>query len=144
MSGNTAKKQNEPKKSLKSIFQRYMIRPTVYKVFSRFILSLTASLLWDRFLNPTGRSLYAWAFVFFGVFFLAAGWLAYLRLDGVRMPHITLPKLNKKPMRTYGDMIDHTDEAIISFDDLEPEERDLCVLIADVILGAVFLLLSLF
>lgn len=144
MSRNTAKKQNQPPKKLKNIFQRYMIRPTVYKIFSRFILALTAALLWDRFLNASGRSLYAWAFVFLGVFFLTAGWLAYLRLDGVKMPQINMPKIKKKPMRTYGDMIDHTDEDVISFDDLEPEERDMCVLIADVILGVVFFVLSLF
>ena len=147
MPENTAKKQknpqNPPKKTLRSIFQRYMIRPTVYKAFSRFILALTASLLWDHFVNTGMLNMRAWAFTFFGVFFLVAAWLAYLRLDGVKMPKINVPKLNKKPMRTYGDMIDHTDEELISFEDLEPDERDLCVLIADAVLGVVFLALSL-
>ena len=133
----------QPKKSKRGLFQKYMIRPTVYKAFSRFILALTASLLWDRFVNMGERSMRAWAFLFFGLLFLISAWLCYLRLDGVKMPRLKKPEIKKKPIRTYGDIPDYIDEEIISFDELEEDERDLCCLIADVVLGVAFMVLSL-
>ena len=132
----------QPKKDKKKLFQKYMIRPTVYKAFSRFILALTASLLWDRFVNTAQLNMRAWAFVFFGVLFIVSAWLCYLRLDGVKLPRIKKPEVKKKPVIRYGDLPDYVDEEIISFGELEEDERDLCCLIADVVLGIVFMVLS--
>ena len=133
----------QPKKSKRKLFQKYMIRPTVYKAFSRFILALTASLLWDRFINMGLKNMRMWAFLFFGLLFIISAWLCYLRLDGMKMPRIKKPEIKKKPIRTYGDLPDHIDEEIISFDELEEDERDMCCLIADLVLGVLFLALSL-
>ena len=132
----------QPKKSKRKLFQKYMIRPTVYKAFSRFILALTASLLWDRFVNTAQLNMRAWAFVFFGVLFIVSAWLCYLRLDGVKLPRIKKPEVKKKPVIRYGDLPDYVDEEIISFGELEEDERDLCCLIADVVLGIIFMVLS--
>ena len=52
----------QPEKPQRLRFQKYMIRPTVYKAFSRFILALTASLLWDRFINMGLKNMRMWAF----------------------------------------------------------------------------------
>ena len=70
--------------------ERYMIRPVIYKTSSRFLCALTAALLWNEFVNTGGLWPKSRAFVFFGVLFAAAGWLAYLRVDGARIPK--LPK----------------------------------------------------
>ena len=134
---------NQPEKPQRLRFQKYMIRPTVYKAFSRFILALTASLLWDRFINMGLKNMRMWAFLFFGLLFIISAWLCYLRLDGMKMPRIKKPEIKKKPIRTYGDLPDHIDEEIISFDELEENERDLCCLIANLVLGVAFMALSL-
>ena len=134
---------NQPEKPQRLRFQKYMIRPTVYKAFSRFILALTASLLWDRFINMGLKNMRMWAFLFFGLLFIISAWMCYLRLDGMKMPRIKKPEIKKKPIRTYGDLPDHIDEEIISFDELEENERDLCCLIANLVLGVAFMALSL-
>ncbi len=42
------------KQWLRRHFKQYMIRPTIYKVFSYFLTALTLALLWDRFANTAG------------------------------------------------------------------------------------------
>ena len=127
--------------------QPYMIRPTVYKAFARFVYSLLISLLWNRFVNGGFYPL-SHAFLFFAVAFAILAWVGYLRLDGVRMPHLTdwmtssLP--HKKPERSYGDIADYIDENVVSFDELEDEEKTVCKLLANIACAVVYVLLSLF
>ncbi len=125
--------------------ERHMIRPFIYMTFTRFILSLTAALLIEHFIKDPLRDISAFAFVFFGIFFAVLAWIAYLRLDGVRLPKFMMKRVNpsKKPAIRYGDMIDYTDEEIVSFEDLEDEEKDVCILLADIICCVIFLALSL-
>ena len=126
--------------------QPYMIRPTVYKAFTRFVYSLLISLLWNRFINDGFYPL-ANAFLFFAVFFAVLAWISYLQLDGVRMPHLTdwmtssLP--HRKPERAYGDMSDYIDEDVVSYDELEDEEKIVCKLLAHIACAALFALMSL-
>jgi hypothetical protein len=123
-----------------------MIRPVVYMTFIRAILGITAALLWNEFVNiKSALSMRAFAFLFLGVFLLGMGWMAYLRLDGVKMPVLDkrLFEWKRKPKRTYGDMIDYVNEATVSFDELEEAEKDFCRLAADMMCGIVFLVLSL-
>lgn len=125
--------------------EKHMIRPFVYMTFTRFILALTAALLIEHFINDPLRDISAYAFVFFGIFFAVLAWIAYLRLDGIKLPKFMMKRVNlsKKPAIKYGDMIDYTDEEIVSFEDLEDEEKDVCILLADIICAALFLLISL-
>ena len=125
--------------------EKHMIRPFIYMTFTRFILALTAALLIEHFINDPLRDISAFAFVFFGIFFAVLAWIAYLRLDGIKLPKFMMKRVNlsKKPAIKYGDMIDYTDEEIVSFEDLEDEEKDVCILLADVICAALFLLISL-
>lgn len=125
--------------------EKHMIRPFIYMTFTRFILALTAALLVEHFINDPLRDISAFAFVFFGIFFAVLAWIAYLRLDGIKLPKFMMKRVNlsKKPAIKYGDMIDYTDEEIVSFEDLEDEEKDVCILLADVICAALFLLISL-
>lgn len=125
--------------------QPYMIRPTVYKAFTRFVYSLLASLLWNRFVNDGAFPL-ANVFLFFCVGFAVLAWVCYLQLDGVSMPHLTdwmtssLP--HRKPERSYGDMADYFDEEVVSYSDLEDDEKLTCKLLANLACALLFLLLS--
>jgi len=124
--------------------EKHMIRPFIYMTFTRFILSLTAALLIEHFIQDPLRDISDFAFVFFGIFFAVLAWIAYLRLDGVKLPKIMMKRVNpsKKPAIRYGDMIDHIDEEIVNFDDLEDNEKDVCILLADLICMALFFILS--
>lgn len=117
----------------------------IYLFISRFLIALTVALLYARFANGQHTdALRSGAFTFMGILFILLGWIAYLRLDGVSLPKPFMKRLHyhKKPMRTYGDMIDYTDEPIVSFDDLEDDEKDICCLCGDAACAVIFLVLS--
>ena len=126
--------------------ERYMIRPVIYKTSSRFLCALTAVLLWNEFVNMGGLWPRSRAFVFFGVLFAAAGWLAYLRVDGAHIPKLPKKFTRRRhdPLRAYGDLSEHVDDEITAFDDLDDDEQNLCLLLADVITAALFFVISLF
>ena len=127
-------------------FKPYMTRPTIYQTFTRFIYALLLSLLWDKFVND-GLLSKAFAFLFLGAVFAILAWISYLSLDGVRMPRLTdwltssLP--HRAPERAYGDMSDYFDEEVVSYSELESEEKYLCRLIANAVCAAAYFLLSL-
>lgn len=135
---------------MKKLFQKYqksyMLRPIIYKIFTRFLITLTAALLWDRFVNDSGYlSVRIDAMTFFGVAFMALAWLAYLRLDGVKMPRFMRARgerISKKPKRGYGDMVDFVDDKPITFEELETDERDACSLAANVVCGVAFIIIA--
>ena len=132
-------------KWFKSRFKPYMTRPTVYQTFTRFIYALLISLLWDRFVND-GLLSKTYVFLFFGALFAILAWVSYLHLDGVRMPHLTdwltssLPQ--KKPERAYGDMSDYFEEEVVSYSELESDEKYLCRLLANLVCAVLYILLS--
>ena len=74
-----------------------------------------------------------------GILFALMAVVAWLRLDGIRLPRLMMLRVHprKKPTRLYGDIADHLDDDIILFDDLEKEEQDVCVLLADALLAVV-------
>ena len=133
-----------PKK--RTPFERYMIRPVVYKTSSRFLCALTAALAWNEFVNTDGLWPRSRAFVFFGALFAAAAWLTYLRVDGARIPKLPkrLTRRRHDPLRAYGDLSDHTDDEIVAFDELDEDEQNLCLLLADAITALLFFVISLF
>ena len=124
---------------------RHLIRPTIYMASTRFLLALVLVLLYDRFMgHKSAANILANGFVLSGVVFALLAWIAYLRFDGLHMPKLFMKRVNirKKPVRSYGDMIDHIDEEPASFDDLEDEEKDICIFIADLFCCVVFIALS--
>lgn len=135
------------KKWFDTHFKPYMIRPAVYKAFSRFIYALLLSLLWDRFVND-GLLTKTYVFLFFGVVFAVLAWVSYLQLDGFRMPRMTdwltssIPQ--RKPERAYGDMADYIDEDVVSYSELESEEKIICKLFANLTCAVLYFLLSFF
>ena len=78
-----------------------------------------------------------------GMLFLLGAVAAWLRADGVRIPRLKLPHYKRKHSAfTGGDLADHIDDEITRFDDLDPEEQDVCALLADLILAVVCLALA--
>ena len=121
-----------------------MIRPLIYKLFTRGILALFAAQL-VHFFAPADSGLASFSnlSLALGLLFLLFSFLAWLRLDGLKIPMLKLPRMKRKdPPFLAGNMADHIDDEIVSFDDLDPEEQSLCVLLADAALAAVCLVLA--
>ena len=129
---------------LKAHFHSDMIRPLVYKIFTRGILALFAAQL-VHFFVPAGYPIASFSnlSLLLGLLFALFAFLAWLRLDGVKIPQLKLPRMKRKdPPFLTGDMADHLDDDLVSFDDLDPEDQNVCVLLADLILMPVCLLLA--
>ena len=130
---------------LKTHVTREMIRPLIYKVFTRGVLALFAAQL-VRFFAPAHWAIAQssnQALILAGLFLLGAV-IAWLRLDGMHIPQFKLPRWKRTdPAFLTGDMADHIDDDIVKFDDLDKEEQDVCVLLTDLILAAVCLMLAL-
>ena len=130
---------------LKTHMTRDMIRPLIYKVFTRGVLALFAVQLFHFFAPahwPAARFSNL-ALIMIGLFLLGAV-VAWLRLDGMSIPQFKLPRMKRKdPAFLRGDIADHIDDDIVKFDDLDKEEQDVCVLLTDLILAVVCLVLAL-
>lgn len=125
-----------------------MLRPMIYMTFTRFVLALFIVLLADFFISQSvGHSIKKNAFFLCAFVFALLALIAWLRLDGVKLPKLMMMRVNpsKKPSRMYGDMIDYIDERPgINFDELDEQEKDLCILAADLFCFLAFLLIALF
>ena len=129
---------------IKTVFSRELVRPLIYKVFTRGILALFAAQL-AYFFAPAGSGFSSFSNLSLGLGFLFVLFavLAWLRLDGVKIPQLKLPRMKRKdPPFLAGSMADHIDDDIVSFDDLDPEEQNVCVLLTDILLAVLCLLLS--
>lgn len=131
---------------LKTHVTRDIIRPLIYKVFTRGVLALFAAELF-RFFAPAQWPMARFsnlAIVLTALFLLSA-LIAWLRLDGMSIPHFKLPRIKRKdPPFLTGDMADHLDDELVMFDDLDAEEQNVCVLLSDLILAVVCLIVCLF
>lgn len=119
-----------------------MLRPIIYMTATRLMAALIFLLAVAR-LVPSGPAP-AMIAAFLTVLFALFAFLVYLRMDGLRIPRVKYirPKKKKDPMRHTFSMSDYTDEEPISFEDLEPEEKDFCSLVCNVLNLLVFLILS--
>ena len=132
------------KKTFLRHFQRCMIRPVIYQIFTRVIYALTIVLLWNTFANRGGIPL-SWGLIVPAVAYALLCWLAFLRLDGIRVPSFDrkLFLRKKKPDRfEQGQMADYLDYKPVSFEELEPEEKDTCLIISNFITAAAFFIAS--
>ena len=123
---------------LRRHWDREMVRPLVYKVFTRGILALFAAQAAYFFL-PEGWPLRSFSALslLLGLLFLLGAFVAWLRLDGLKIPQLKLPRMKRKdPPFLAGSMADHIDDDITTFDELGAEEQDFCVLLADLALTA--------
>lgn len=121
-----------------------MIRPLIYKVFVRGLLALCAAQLIHFFVPASWPlTLFANLALIWGVLFLLFAFMAWLRMDGMRIPQFRLPRIKRKdPAFLISDIADHIDDEIVQFDDLDKEQQDACVYLADLILAVLCLILS--
>ena len=117
---------------LKAHFSRDMIRPLIYKIFTRAVLALFAAELFHFFAPadwPVSR--FSNLALILAFIFVLGAVIAWLRLDGMRIPQFKLPRMKRTdPAFLTGDMADHIDDDIVKFDDLDKEEQDVCFLLA--------------
>lgn len=132
------------KKKLKQYCHAYMIRPIVYKTLMKSILSLVICGLWDRFCNQAGlfsARVHCASILF--ILFAVQAWFTFLRLDGVNLPRLPKRKRHKNTRAHTGDIGDYGDTEIIPFEELQEDERDVCVLVSALICALVLLLAAL-
>lgn len=134
-------------KKIKAIFESYMIRPMIYMCVTKISVAVVLSMLWNYWFNKDGYfSFVEHAFFVVAVFFLMLAWFQYLRLDGITMERLFGPKKKKKKKENRHkekDIADFADEKIISFAELEDDERMVCRLLTDLICFILFLIPSL-
>lgn len=128
-------------KQLKNEFKPYMFRPIIYQAFTKSVIGILICFLWDRFVNGDHlRNIYEQAFFTMGVLFLILAWIQYLRMDGVKIHHLFENRKNKKKSKHHWqrDIIDYADEKIISFEQLEEEEKTICRFLSNLICVFIF------
>lgn len=123
---------------LKTHMTRDIVRPLIHKVFTRGVLALFAAEL-VHFFAPAGWPLARFSNLafFLAALFLLGTLIAWLRLDGMSIPQLKLPRIKRKdPPFLTGDIADHLDDEMVMFDDLDAEEQGVCLLLTDLILAA--------
>ena len=133
-------------KKLVSMYQKYMFRPILYKSVTRVSVVAVLMLLWDRYVSDGTFTMWQAPALLLGVVLLMWAWVNYLRLDGVTIHHLgeefkDLGK--KKKFHSTKSIVDFADERIVSFEELEPEERTYCSMLSNLILGGALLIIGL-
>ena len=126
-------------------FHRDLLRPLIYKIFTRGILALFAAQLVHFFVPASWPlSRFSNLALLLGGLFLLFTVLAWLRMDGLNLPQLKLPRMKRKdPPFLTGDLADHLDDDLVSFDDLDAEDQAFCVFLADALLALLCLALAL-
>ena len=95
-------------------------------------------LLWDRYVSDGTFTMWQAPALLLGVVLLAWAWVNYLRLDGVTIHHLGEEFKDmgkKKKFHSTKSIVDFADERIVSFEELEPEERIYCSMLSNLLLG---------
>jgi hypothetical protein len=134
-------------KKLREKWRNALLRPAIYAFSVRFLAALAVILVVNYLVGKNTPRFLGLAFLLLALLFVALAWIAYLRMDGVTLPKPLMTRVNlrKKPKRQYGDMIDYIDEKPgPTFEELEDQEKDLCLLLADAACCVIYLVLSFF
>lgn len=130
---------------IKNIFKPYMVRPMIYKTVTKSVIVLVICLLWDRFVNvSSSMSLVKDAFFVVGFIWMLFAWFQYLKLDGYTVQYVFKDKRKKKEKHVQRDIVDYVDEKIISFEELEEDEKTVVNMFSNLIAGGIFVVISLF
>ena len=123
------------------------LRPILYSSATKLIVSLSAVLIWDRFVK--GESVMSFGLVDTGFFFLAVwfvlwAWLQYLALDGMRPLSIFYRDKEKSSgSRKSFFMTDFIGYEGNPFEGLEEDEATAAKLASDLLVALIFLIPSL-
>ncbi|MBE6898941.1 MAG: hypothetical protein E7475_08075 [Ruminococcaceae bacterium] len=132
---------------IRKIWEPYMLRPTLYSVFTKFVSTLCIVLLWDRFVNSRNVTPYGvvdFAFFIVGLYFIVWTWLQYLILDGMKYDVFEkmAEMMRRKPKHFKRDMVDFVDEKVTTFDMLEDDEQTVAKIVSNFITALCFLIPS--
>ena len=122
-------------------YKKYMFHPILYKSVTRVSVVAVLMLLWDRYVSDGTFTMWQAPALLLGVILLAWAWV-----DGVTIHHLAeeLKDMGKKKKRhATKSIVDYADERIVSFDELEPEERVFCSLLSNLVLGVPLVVISL-
>lgn len=125
-------------------FSRDCIRPLIYQIFTRTLVELFLVLLWAHLAGTAGGRRSA-AFAVMAALNLLMALAAWLRLDGLKLLRLDrrLFRRRKKPAFWYGDIADHIDDDLPSFEELDEPEQDSCLFAANLAAAAVMMVLAL-
>ena len=77
---------------IRAIYNRALLRPMIYMATNRFLIALILLLLANLLLS--GAHIKMYAALLLGVCFVLLAWIAWLRLDGVRLPKLMMKRVN--------------------------------------------------
>ncbi|MGN0662185.1 MAG: hypothetical protein ACI4LE_03470, partial [Faecalibacterium sp.] len=128
-----------------SMYKSYMLRPILYKIVTRVSIVAVVMLVWERFVSDGHFTMWQAPGFLCGMVLLVWAWVNYLRLDGVTIHYLfedkkKPKKKNRHPTRS---IVDYADEHIVSFEELEPEERTYCSMLSNLLLGGALVLIAL-
>ncbi|MGN0706940.1 MAG: hypothetical protein ACI4JC_02965 [Faecalibacterium sp.] len=133
-------------KKLISMYKPYMLRPILYKSVTRVSIVAVLMLLWDRFVSDGHFTMWEAPGFLCGVVLLSWAWVNYLRLDGMKIHYLMEDKAkpDKKRFRhATRSIVDYADEHIVSFEELEPEQRIYCSMLSNLLLGGALVFIAL-
>lgn len=119
-----------------------MIYQSVNRVLCGVCIALVLQFFFDKDRTEMLRQK---AFAALCVICVLCAALVYLRLGGMYIPLLGKFKLKfhkKSSVISFGDMIDHVDDDIVNFDDLEDGEQEVCRIIAYSVCAIVFFIAS--
>ena len=125
-------------KKLTSMYKRYMFHPILYKTVTRTSIVAVLMLLWRRYVSDGTFTIWEAPGFLCGVVLLIWAWVDYLRLDGVTIHHLLEELKGVKPKKKFyatKSIVDYADEKIVSFEELDPEERIFCSMLSSLVLG---------
>ena len=132
-------------KYIREYWSRELIRPSIYKLFRRLVYAFTLVLLGHYFFGRNNANFRSTGFALAALIMLLGAFLAYLRLDGLKIPH--LPSLRKRTKHRdvlrVESMSDHVDDIPEYTDaDLDEDETNVSILLSDVCAAIVLGLVS--
>ena len=132
-------------KKIKDIFKSYMVRPLIYKIVTKCSIVLVLALLWKYIVNTSSHmSMQKDVFFILGLIWMMFSWFQYLKLDGYTLQYVFKEKRKRNEKKhVKKDIADFVDEKIVSFDELEEEEKVVVNLLSNFISGLIFVLISL-
>ena len=133
-------------KKLRAMYKGYMLHPILYKTVTRTSIVAVLMLLWERYVSDGTFSMWEAPGFLCGVVLLIWAWVDYMRLDGLTIHHLAeeFKDMGKKKKRhATKSIVDYADERIVSFEELEPEERVFCSLLSNLLLGVPLVVISL-
>lgn len=129
-------------KKLFSIYKKEMLHAIFYKAVTRLAVGMTLCLLWQRFGSDGRFTLVEGPVLVCGAIFLGWAWFNYLALDGLSVHHLleksreqSDAEKKRRNRHSTRSIVDYADEKILSFDELEPDEKRLCSLLVNLVLG---------